>query len=202
MSNLTLQNWSDTTINQKIQINTGAILTKASYFNFVVAKGYVENQRALGLNIDPNLLKQAFYEGLIQGEVSNDGTFRNGLDANEAAFIADNFIYHGTGLIRDDSSPERALQDQLTVLSRVEAPSQMIIISSGSNNIEDYVNNNSRTAVGLTTGSLSQDIDALTGMKSNITFGGSLDINNTFSFYGITVTVYFYRHDLFFDLFF
>jgi len=36
MSNLTLQNWSDTTINQKIQINTGAILAKASYFNFVV----------------------------------------------------------------------------------------------------------------------------------------------------------------------
>lgn len=157
MGNPTQQSWSDTTTDQKIQINTGSILTKTSYFNFVAAKGYVENQRTLGFDIDPSLLKQAFYEGLIQGEVSNDGTFKNGLDAIEAAFIADNFVYQGTGLIKE--------KDQFTILSYVDDPAKKIIISSGSNSAEEYFNNNIRTGLGSTTGDTPDDIDALTGVN-------------------------------------
>ena len=98
MDKPTQKNWSDATTAQKIKINDGASLSKISYFNFADAKAYVETQRAdPNGSIDYNILKQRFYEGLVQGELKN-GFYQNGLEADEAAYIVENYNYQGTAL--------------------------------------------------------------------------------------------------------
>ena len=118
MGNPTPKNWSDTTSAEKIKINDGAILSKISYFNFADAKAYVETQRRNNDPIDTIILKQRFYEGLVQGELK-DGIYQNGLDANDAAYIVENYNYLGTDLatIRDDNGDLVLQEDTLTMLS-------------------------------------------------------------------------------------
>ncbi|VAW01340.1 hypothetical protein MNBD_ALPHA01-1433 [hydrothermal vent metagenome] len=176
-NNPTPQNWSDTTTDQKVNINNGVILSKASYFNFAASKSYVETARSGGLIIDPDILKQRFYEDLITGEYDpTNGYFKNGLTEKEAAYVANNYVYHGTGLSGEE--------DQLTMLSSVDDPNERYVISSGSNSVEEKWINNPRTVVGSTTGDLGQDINALTGDNSSITFGKTLDPNYTYNFVG------------------